>query len=275
MTYLSNEQREKLTELLAKEVALTGTVGGERFEMILTQVLEDATHINKKLFFDIKQPSRGIEAKTYKLQVKNIGPGSSLSNVLKRIPPDGMPNEIMYEGSEDIQIDTSVPARRAGEAVLNYLRNDLIETHAEQLGIEGSYDFATLFRNKSQNKMAYWEEEIEIANADEFEWQWSEKSLEGIKDGESVYTWYYQNQRQLMYHFVAPDDVEILSLPNFDQDEVNIFTRDEIESIVQRSFELGRSSDSDEIEKEMRRIIKENFPNSEDPNQSGLRDFYS
>jgi len=273
MSYLSNEQREKLTDLLAKEVALTGTVDGERFEMILTQVLKDATHIGKKLFFDIKQPSRGIEAKTYKLQTKGIGPGSSLRNVLKRIPPDGMPNDIMYEGGEDIQVDTSVPASRAGEAVLSYLRNDLIEAHAEQLGIDGSYDFATLFRNKLQNKMAYWEETIEIANADEFDWQWSEKALEGRKDGERVYTWYYQNQRQLFYYFVAPDDVDVLNVPEFDQGDVNIFTRREIEDIMKHAYELGRKGDSDEAAEEIERIVTENFPESESPEQSGLGDF--
>ncbi|TKX85025.1 hypothetical protein EXE43_15750 [Halorubrum sp. SS5] len=263
MSYLSDEQREKLTDLLAKEVALTGTVDGERFEMILTQVLEDATHINKKLFFDIKQPSRGIEAKTYKLQTKGIGPGSSLRNVLKRIPPDGMPDDIMYEGGEDIQVDTSVPASRVGEAVLSYLRNDLIENHAQQLGINGSYDFATLFRNKPQNKMAYWEETIEIGNADEFDWQWSDKALEGRKDGERVYTWYYQNQRQLFYYFVAPDDVEVLDIPEFSEDDVNIFTRNEIEDIMERSYMLGRAGDSEEAEEEMKGIMAENFPESE------------
>lgn len=273
MPYLSDEQREKLTDLLAKEVALTGTVDGERFEMILTQVLEEATHIDKKLFFDIKQPTRGIEAKTYKLQTKSIGSGSSLRNVLKRIPPDGMPDDIMYEGGEDIQVDTSVPANRAGEAVLSYLRKDLIKNHAEKLGIDGSYEFATLFRNEPQNKMAYWEEEIEIANADEFDWQWSDKALEGRKDGERVYTWYYQNQRQLFYYFVAPDDVDILNIPEFSQDEVNIFTRNEIEEIMEHSYELGREGDTDEAEVEMKRIIKENFPESEGPEQSGLEDF--
>lgn len=273
MSYLSEKQREKLTDLLAKEVALTGTIDGERFEMILTQVLEDAIHIDKKLFFDIKQPSRGIEAKTYKLQTKGIGPGSSLRNVLKRIPPDGMPDDIMYKGGEDIQVDTSVPASRVGEAVLSYLRNDLIKNHAEQLGINGSYDFATLFRNKPQNKMAYWEETIEIANADEFDWQWSEKALVGHKDGERVYTWYYQNQRQLFYYFVAPDDVEVLSIPEFEQDEVNIFTREEIESIMQRSYELGYTGDSDEAKDEIEKMINENFPESEGPDQSGLGDF--
>lgn len=260
MSYLSDEQREKLTDLLAKEVALTGTVGGERFEMILTQVLEDATHIDKKLFFDIKQPSRGIEAKTYKLQKKGIGPGSSLRNVLKRIPPDGMPDDIMYEGGEDIQVDTSVPANRAGEAVLSYLRNDLIEAHAKQLDIHGTYDFATLFRNKPQNKMAYWEEPIEIANADEFDWRWSDKALEGRKNGERVYTWYYQNQRQLFYYFVAPDDVDVLTIPEYDKDDVNIFARDEIKTIMERAYELGRTGDSGEAEAEMEHIIAENFP---------------
>jgi len=273
MSYLSDEQREKLTDLLANERALTGTIDGERFEMILTQVLDEATHIDKKLFFDIKQPTRGIEAKTYKLQAKGIGPGSSLRNVLKRIPPDGMPDDIMYEGGEDIQVDTSVPASRAGEAVLSYLRNDLIENHAEQLDISGSYDFATLFRNKPQNKMAYWEETIEIANADEFDWQWSDKALEGRKDGERVYTWYYQNQRQLFYYFIAPDDVDVLNIPEYDEADVNIFTRDEIEAIMERAYDLGRTGDSDEAEAEMERIITENFPESEGPDQSGLGEF--
>lgn len=273
MSYLSDEQREKLTDLLGKEVALTGTVDGERFEMILTQVLDEATHINKKLFFDIKQPNRGIEAKTYKLQTKGIGPGSSLRNVLKRIPPDGMPNDIMYEGGEDIQVDTSVPASRAGEAVLSYLRNGLIENHAQQLGIDGSYDFATLFRNKPQNKMAYWEETIEIANADEFDWRWSDKALEGRKDGERVYTWYYQNQRQLFYYFVAPDDVDVLNIPEYEEKDVNIFTRNEIETLMECAYDLGRTGDSDEAEAEMERIIAENFPESEGPGQSGLSEF--
>jgi len=273
MSYLSEEQKDKLTDLLAKEVALTGTVDGERFEMILTQVLDEATHIDRKLFFDIKQPSRGIEAKTYKLQSDSIGPGSSLRNVLKRIPPDGMPDDIMYEGGEDIQVDTGVPADRAGEAVLSYLRADLIENHAEMLGIDGSYDFATLFRNNSQNRMAYWEEEIEISNADEFDWRWSDKALEGRKDGERVYTWYYQNQRQLFYYFVAPDDVDVLDIPEYSEHEVNIFTRSEIEEIIRQSYELGTVGDKEAAQAEITQIISQNFPDAEGPEQSGLGDF--
>lgn len=268
MSYLSDGQREKLRDLLAKEVALTGTVDGERFEMILSQVLEDATHIERKLFFDIKQPHRGIEAKTYKLQRKGIGPGSSLRNVLKRIPPDGMPDDIMYEGREDIQVDTSVPAVQAGEAVLSYLRDDLIESHARKLGIDGDFDFATLFRNKPQNKMAYWEEEIEVENAEEFEWSWSDKALEGRKDGERVYTWYYQNQRQLFYYFVAPDDVDVLDIPVYEEHEVNIFTRGEIEELMAEAYRFGNGAGVSDAEERIKKLVNENFPESEGEDQS-------
>lgn len=273
MPYLSEEQQEKLRELLAKEVALTGTVDGERFEMVLAQVLEDATHIDKKLFFDIKQPHRGIEAKTYKLQTKVIGPGSSLRNVLKRIPPDGMPDDIMYEGREDIQVDTSVPAERAGEAVLSYLRDNLIENHAKKLGIDGAYDFATLFRNKPQNKMAYWEEEIEVKHAEEFKWSWSDKALEGRKDGERVYTWYYQNQRQLFYYFVAPEDVDVLDIPVYEQHAVNIFTRAEIEGLMEEAHHLGNAVSASEAEERIEQLVNGKFPESEEADQSGLGDF--
>lgn len=48
--YLSDTQKEQLRKKLAKETALTGTVSGDRFEVILSQILDDATHIDKKVF---------------------------------------------------------------------------------------------------------------------------------------------------------------------------------------------------------------------------------
>ena len=265
MSYLTNEQRDELKELIAKEVALTGTVDGDRFEVILAQVLENATHVEKEKFFDIKQPHRGVEAKTFKKSAKGLSGGSSLSNVLKRIPPDGIP--------DDIPISQSTSPEVVGEAVLDYYEQELVESSAEELGIDDEYKLAILFRNKNQNKIAYWEEVIDIEAASVYDWRWTDKGLIASKDGEDIYKWYYANQRQLFYRYEAPNDVEVIELPEYSEHNVNIFTRTEIQELLDEACEIGDTDDgsSGGVEE----MIEENFPKPEESEdeQPDLNDF--
>lgn len=232
MSYLTIEQLEKLKILLAKEKATIGRLSGDRFEDILLQVLPDCTkkvvNTRDKKWFDLSQPYRGIEVKTYQISQSRITVGASINNVLKRFGPDLLPPDLTLGDEKDRQVNTNVDASEIGHAILTYLYSSL-ERHAMEKKINGDFYFAVLLRNKKFNHVGYWEEPIDFGKSTDYSWDWREKSLRGIKDNEIVFTWYYANQRQLFYRFVAPDDVQLIEIPDV---KVYVLTEKELQELI-------------------------------------------
>lgn len=215
--YLTDEQIQKLRQLIARERALAGQLSGDRFEDILQTVLADC--VKKKVnargdkkWFDLAQPGRGLEVKTYQVPDARITPGSAVSNVLKRVAPSLISKKYTSGSGRDVQVDMSKPAAEVGAAVLEYL-NTSVRTHAAEKGIEGDFYFTVLLRNKDLTHVGYWEQRIDFGTASDYTWAWSDAALKARHKGVEVFSWYCTGQRQLFYRFEAPAGVQVFDIP--------------------------------------------------------------
>lgn len=244
--YLNENQITALQLAIAKEKAMSGTLDGYRFEKILMPILpscEKAVYLDPsrvtdtrdKRWFDLKQPHRGIEVKTYQTGSNRIGAGTIVRNVLKRIPPDALPDVLVNIRGQDRQVRRDANATDVGAAVLKYMEKTLQE-HARGKGIPDRWDFAVLFRNKGFTKVGYWEEPIDFGDPSDYDWEWGDRSLNGSRDGDTIFTWYSTNQRQLFYRFRAPDDVQVFEIPDV---RVHLLTEDELRRKLDESYLMG------------------------------------
>ena len=244
--YLNENQITALQLAIAKEKAMSGTLDGYRFEAILMPILpncEKAVHLDPsrvtntrdKRWFDLKQPHRGIEVKTYQTATNWIKPGTTVRNVLKRIPPDALPDELVTIRGQDRQVRRDANATEVGAAVLEYMEETL-RKHAREKGIPDQWYFAVLFRNKEFTEVGYWEEPIDFGDPSDYDWEWGDRSLKGSRDGNAIFTWYATNQRQLFYKFRAPDDVQVFEIPDV---RVHLLTEDELQRKLDESYRRG------------------------------------
>ena len=214
--YLSPPQLEQLTRLLAEERAVAGDLSGDRFETILCRVLPDCVrrvvNTRDKQWFDLAQPHRGIEAKTFQVAGAEIRPGVAVSNVLKRVAPNLLPAAVTSGAGKQRQVDQSVAPSIVGGAILEYL-NDSLRAHARSKGITGRFDFAILFRTAGFDKVGYWEQPIDFGEASEYAWEWRGRSLKAMRAGVEQFTWYWAGGRQLFYRFEAPPGVQVTAIP--------------------------------------------------------------
>jgi hypothetical protein len=213
---LSSEQLSKLQSLLAQERAVSGDLPGDRFEKILCSILPDCTrsvvNTRDKQWFDLAQPHRGIEAKTFQIAGDEVRPGTTVSNVLKRVAPNLLPAEVTKGEGKERQVDRSIDPSAVGAAILEYLRESMVE-HARAKGISGEFVFAILFRNSSFTQVGYWEEPIDFGRASDYVWEWRGRSLKGERSGVEQFTWYWAGGRQLFYRFEAPENVQVFDIP--------------------------------------------------------------
>ena len=244
--YLSKNQLATLRLALAKERALSGTLDGYRFEHLLMPILpncDKAVHIDPsqvtdtrdKKWFDLKQSYRGIEVKTYQTSTKLISPGTTVRNVLKRIPPEALPDELVTISGKDRQVRRDTDPAEVGVAVLRYIEETLTQ-HAKEKGITNRWDFAILFRNKGFTEVGYWEEPIDFGNPSDYDWEWGGRSLKGSQDGDVIFTWYSTNQRQLFYRFHAPKDIQLFDIPDV---RVHLLTEEELQIMLDKSYQKG------------------------------------
>lgn len=236
MAYLTKNQLDHLAESIAKELSLTDTIDGERFESLLEDTFDDATVINEKQWFDVRRGSEGLEVKTFKTERTNVEPGAVMTNILKRVPSYILSDELVADNNSEEQVDMSADPEQVGRELLDHLEEKM-ETHAEQADIDGTYKFSVLFRNIDQTQIGYWEEEIVFEDASEYDWEWRDSGLKARKDGNTVLSWYTTNQMQLAYRFEAPDDVQVR---NVDEVDVNLLTNSELEELLTQAYNAGK-----------------------------------
>ena len=83
MTFLTEDEVRKLSFILAR--LSPRELVGEKVEEILAEVLPEAKRLPKdKKWFDLVQPSRALEVKTY-LATPPLKVGTTVYNVLKRV----------------------------------------------------------------------------------------------------------------------------------------------------------------------------------------------
>lgn len=169
---------------------------GAAIEIALASVLPNATHCADKKWFDIKQPNRGLEVKTFEVNPP-MQAGSRVSNVLKRV------SKVSAKVHGELRDPTQV-----GSDVLEYLHGT-IEEHAKIKAIAKPYVLAVLLRTPDGTDFAYWERSLHFGKVEDYDWSWNaNETLTGEREGESVLQWYSRNQKQLFYLWKAPPDAD-------------------------------------------------------------------
>jgi hypothetical protein len=244
--YLTKDQLDALQLALAKEKKIFGTLDGYRFEKLLMFILPNckrAVHLDPrrvtdtrdKRWFDLKQPYRGIEVKTYQTSTSRIMPKTIVRNVLKRIPPVALPDKLLTIHGEERQVKRDAEAGEVGSAILGYMKETL-QQHAKEKGIPDRWDFAILFRNQQFTQVGYWEEPLDFGDPSDYYWKWKDRSLIGSQDDDVFFTWYFANQRQLFYRFRAPQDVQVFEIPDV---KIHSLTEDELQRMLDDSYHKG------------------------------------
>jgi len=244
--YLSQPQLDKLKVLLVKEKAVAHQLSGDRFEDILVQVLPDCrkTVVNTrdKRWFDIAQPGRGIEAKTFQVKEGKVASGITVSNVLKRVAPNLLPSVATIGEGLNRQVNVNADPADVGNAILEYLDQSMHD-HARQKGIDGKFFFAILFRNQTMTHAGYWEEEIDFGKGLNYNWEWRGRSLVGREGRKEIFTWYWAGGRQLFYRFEAPATIQLFDIPD---NHYHLIDDNEMKSLLDEAFKRGYEKGSSE-----------------------------
>lgn len=248
-SYLSESQIQQLSWDLGKEKAITNTIDGYRFEHILCNILENCelavnidpkkvTKTRDKKWFDLKQNGNGIEVKTFQVSSSSVGPGSYVNNVLKRIPPEALPDELSVHVGTRKEIDKNADPAEVGRAIIEYI-NKTKAAHAIEKGISGEHYLSVLLRNKDFTQVAYWQEPFDLGDYSDYQWRWKDASLEASKNDKVILSWYALNQRQLFYHFEVPEDADCFQIPVL---KCIVVEELELESLIREASEEGFES---------------------------------
>ena len=233
---LSPSQTDKLKKEIVKILSLGLDITGELVEIALESVYPKATRLTlntkDKRWIDVILPSKGIEVKTFQVakSLNFISVGTQVSNVLKRV------SKVEHLEANGNRRD----ATAVGKDIIDYLHSTISE-HAAQKGIEGELSMGVLFRTVNKEHFAYWEQELHFGNYMDYEWSWNitknnnktTYTVVGKKDGEFIFRWYCENQKQLFYTYEVPNDAVFF---NINQSEANkkafIVTDEELQAMI-------------------------------------------
>ena len=247
MNWLNPEQVSRVSESVGERIAIAGEFTGSDFEQIIADCFPGARRCNDKKWFDVIQPNRGIEAKTF--QTGKTAPLSSntyVDNVLKRLPPEAFDPELLL-GNENI--DPNADPQEIGRCIIEYLHNSM-NNHAHTKGIDGDYVMSVLLRNgkASENtttSVGYWEQPLHFGNPSDYSWSWTEsgKGLAGYIDEVKVFTFYWKNAKQLFYRFTAPNNIQVFDVQHIETVSLRKSEyQEQLRNAFRRGFEAGRSS---------------------------------
>lgn len=169
---------------------------GEKFEELLASVLLDSVRFPKdKKWFDVRWHGVGIECKTFKFN--KVVVGESVDNVLKRV------SQVNSWHNNSLRNPTEV-----GKDIINYLHTTVAQ-HAKIKEITGQKILSVLARCIDDITFAYWEEPLHFGSYIDYTWTWEGKNtLVGAMGRERIFNW-YQNQKQLFYHWKIPNNAII------------------------------------------------------------------
>ena len=188
---------------------------GEEFEAILDDALDeiDERYGRDRKWFDHRLSNRdGLEAKTFQCSSSsNVGPGSSVQNVLKRARLNRViPRHLIQRG---MSLNTYMTAEIAASHLHNFFCES-IDEHATAKGITGERHMITMLRNNNLTSIGVW-----VENLDEFidelfdddvvwSWDYNESSmvetLVGRRNGNVVLRWYWEAAFHVNVQYTAP-----------------------------------------------------------------------
>lgn len=243
---LDSGQTQQLKNELVKILSLDLDITGELVEIALERVYPDAKRLTlnskDKRWIDVILPVKGIEVKTLQVakSIKLIIPGTRVSNVLKRV---SQVNHLDEHGNRR-------DATEIGRDIIQYLHST-IQEHAAQKGIKGELTMGVLFRTVDKSHFAYWEQELHFGKYTDYEWSWNVNettanttyTVVAKKNGEFIFRWYCENQKQLFYNYEVPNDAVFFDIK---QNETNkkafILTEEELQTMIAEAFEKGKYS---------------------------------
>ncbi|USB33897.1 hypothetical protein [Paenibacillus sp. YPG26] len=243
---LNSSQTAKLKQELVKILSLNLDITGELVEISLVAVYPEAKRLTlntkDKRWIDVILPSKGIEVKTFQVakSLRTITVGTQVSNVLKRV---SQVNHLNEHGERRA-------ATEIGKDLIHYLHSTIKE-HATQKGVTGDLTMGILFRTVDKSHFAYWEQELSFGDYTDYEWSWNitesggkqTYTVVGKKDGEFVFRWYCDNQKQLFYSYIVPADAVFFEIQqNEAQKKAFIITEEELQIKIAEAFERGKYS---------------------------------
>lgn len=241
MSWLNQQQVSAISRDVRLATALHGGLTGEEFERIIERRFPNSTACGDKKWFDIIQPNRGLEVKTFQTGKSDIiAPGSSIDNVLKRIPLEALDKKLVNKNGT---LDTTANLNEIGASIIDYLHSSM-RKHAGEKGIKGAYTMVVLLRNGDKkkkintNSLGYWEQTLNFGSGSDYRWSWSEsgKGIVGHIGNRKVLTWYWQNQKQLFYNFRAPANVQVFSIT---PGKAVSYLEEELEKLLSDTYQKG------------------------------------
>lgn len=241
---LTGPQIAKLKNEITKILSLDLDVTGELVEISLLSVYPNSSrqtlNSKDKRWIDLVMPTKGIEVKTFQVakSLKKITADTSVKNVLKRISKvDHLNEKGEYRNANEI-----------GKDLINYLHQTITE-HAIQKNVSGELTMGILFRTVQNTSFAYWEQKLNFGEYTDYEWSWNHNastktdSIIGVKDGETVFSWYCNNQKQFFYLYKVPENAIFFEIDKAETNkEAFIITREELDAQIQEAFQKGVES---------------------------------
>jgi len=211
---------DQLSRLPSREL------GGETIEKILASVLPQAKQLPKdKKWFDIVQPSRGLEVKTFVVDTP-LEAGRTIYNVLKRISKIESKDEGARLRAPQV----------VGDEIIDYLQGSIRE-HATLKRIPAERVMAILFRVTEATRFAYWEEPLDFGRKQDYRWTWNEaETLKGYRGTDEIFQWYSRNQKQFMYRWKVPTTADFIDVTPV---ATITLTEEELEERIERSYREG------------------------------------
>lgn len=111
-------------------------------------------------------------------------------------------------------LDVNSDTQSLGAALLEHWKRK-VEDDAKFQGVKSKRIFV-LLKSTNNRKFAFFEEDIQLYNADELTWKWTDDNktgLQGIrkKDQMCIYRW-YPNQKQFFERFKLPANIQKLDI---------------------------------------------------------------